>query len=136
MLTAYWTCDRKWLIRTECSPISWSVIKSSQYEIGKVSLSKVILFIKITQYYWSIKYQKKEMIFFLRTVRKRHENAQVVQVQAEIHCLLVYNFKFSMMVTLAMPPPSHMVCRPHFFLSRIKPCTRVLINFAPLAPSG
>jgi hypothetical protein len=41
-----------------------------------------------------------------------------------------------MMVALAMPPPSHMVCRPYRPPRCSSALTRVVMMRAPLAPSG
>jgi hypothetical protein len=45
-------------------------------------------------------------------------------------------YRRSMMVALAMPPPSHMVCRPQRAPRACMACTSVDMIRAPLAPSG
>ncbi len=42
----------------------------------------------------------------------------------------------SRIVTLAWPPPSHIVCRPHRPPVRSSSCSNVVISLAPLQPSG
>jgi hypothetical protein len=40
------------------------------------------------------------------------------------------------MVTFAMPPPSHIVCKPYRFPRARSACTSVAVSLAPEAPSG
>jgi hypothetical protein len=42
----------------------------------------------------------------------------------------------STMVTFAMPPPSHMVCRPYRLFCRFSALTSVVISLVPEPPSG
>jgi hypothetical protein len=41
-----------------------------------------------------------------------------------------------MMVALAIPPPSHIVCKPYRFCALLSALTSAVIIRAPLAPSG
>jgi hypothetical protein len=45
-------------------------------------------------------------------------------------------YSASTIVTLAIPPPSHIVCNPYFFFRARNACTSVAISFVPVAPSG
>lgn len=42
----------------------------------------------------------------------------------------------STMVTLAIPPPSHIVCKPYRLPRIRRACTNVAMSLVPLAPSG
>src|SRR3569623_1752182 len=69
--------------------------------------------------------------------RQTKENARPqLPADGRALCSGGISYRRSTIVTLARPPPSHIVCRPHFLLRSFRPYSSVVISLVPEAPSG
>ena len=57
-------------------------------------------------------------------------------VHAQVSCRSRGRQRLSKMPAAPMPVPMHIVTMPYFCLRRRRPCTRVAVRMAPVAPSG